>query len=123
MWTTRAVAPGCTVQPVDDAPEGPPGHQTPGMAIEVVPAELYALAGVLDAGSVRAAQAGTAVDGAQVGGPLGAAVTGFCETVRTAGSCLSGELAWLGAAIAAAADSWSQLDGSLRPPRGTELAQ
>jgi hypothetical protein len=93
------------------------------MAIEVVPAQLHALAGVLEAGSVRAAQAAGAVDGADVGGPLGAAVAGFCEAVHTAGGCLAGELAWLGGAVAATADSWLRLDGSLRPLAGAGLPQ
>jgi len=93
------------------------------MAIEVVPAQLYALAGVLEAGSVRAAQAAGAVDGADVGGPLGAAVAGFCEAARTAGSCLAGELTWLGGAVAATADSWLRLDGSLRPLAGAGVPE
>jgi len=93
------------------------------MAIEVVPAQLYALAGVLEAGSVRAAQVAGAVDGADVGGPLGAAVAGFCEAARTAGSCLAGELTWLAGTVAATADSWLRLDGSLRPLAGAGVPE
>ncbi|MFQ1001816.1 hypothetical protein [Modestobacter sp. SSW1-42] len=89
------------------------------MAIEVLPVELYALAGVLDGASVRAVQVGAAVEPQPVGGPLGGAVLGFTETVRTAGGCLAGELSWLGGAVAAAADSWLHLDGSLLPARGS----
>jgi hypothetical protein len=55
------------------------------------------------------------------GGPVGPAVTAFCETVRTAGSCLGQELRWLGGAVAGAADSWLALDGSLLPRRGSAL--
>lgn len=91
------------------------------MVIEVVPARLYALAGVLDAASARAAQVGAAGDGAGVGGPLGPVVAGFGETVATAGGCLAGELAWLRSAVATAADSWQQLDGALLPGRGAAV--
>ncbi|MCZ2811528.1 hypothetical protein O2W15_08775 [Modestobacter sp. VKM Ac-2979] len=91
------------------------------MVIEVVPARLYALAGVLDAASVRAAQVGAAGDGAGVGGPLGPVVAGFGETVATAGGCLAGELTWLRSAVATAADSWQQLDGELLPGRGAAV--
>ena len=93
------------------------------MAIEVLPVQLHALAGVLDGASVRAAQAGAAVDPAPVGGPLGPAVLGFTETVHTAGSCLAGELSWLSGAVAAAADSWLHLDGSLLPARGAGVPE
>jgi hypothetical protein len=85
------------------------------MAIEVVPAQLYALSGVLDAAAGSAARAGAAPDGAGAGGPVGDAVAGFCEAVRTTGRCLAGELGWLAGAVAAAADSWLGLDGSLLP--------
>ena len=90
----------------------------PGMPIEVVPAQLYALAAVLDAAAGPAARAGTVLVGEPVGGPLGAAVTGFCETARTTGRCLADELSWLGGAVAAAADSWLGLDGQLLPVAG-----
>ncbi|MCZ2838411.1 hypothetical protein [Modestobacter sp. VKM Ac-2985] len=89
------------------------------MVIEVVPARLYALAGVLDAASARAAQVGAAGGGAGVGGPLGPVVAGFGETVAAAGGCLAGELAWLRGAVTTAAGSWQQLDGGLLPVRGT----
>jgi hypothetical protein len=88
------------------------------MVIEVVPEQLYALAGVLDAAASRAAQAGTGLaagrsSGGAVGGPLGEAVVGFCETAQTAAGCLDGELVWLGRTVAAAADSWLGLDARL----------
>jgi hypothetical protein len=88
------------------------------MAIEVVPAQLYALAGVLDSAAVPAGHAAAVLAEEPVGGPLGEAVAGFCETTRTAGRCLTGELSWLGGAVAAAADSWLGLDGSLLPVAG-----
>jgi len=93
------------------------------MAIEVVPAQLYALAGVLDAAADRAQQVRGALTGDPVGGPLGPAVAGFAETVGTAGRCLAGELSWLGAAVATAADSWLGLDGSLLPGVGRAVAE
>jgi hypothetical protein len=89
------------------------------MVIEVVPAELYALAAVLDAAAEQADRSAAAVPAESGSGPVAPAVTGFCETVRTAGSCLGGELRWLGGAVAGAADSWLGLDGSLLPGRGS----
>ena len=91
------------------------------MVIEVVPARLYALAGVLDAASARATQVGAPADGAGVGGPLGPVVAGFGETVAAAAGCLAGELAWLRSAVATAADSWQQLDGELLSGRGAAV--
>lgn len=91
------------------------------MVIEVVPARLHALAGMLEAASTRAARVGAAGDGAGVGGPLGPAVTGLCETVSTAAGCLAGELTWLRSAVATAAESWQQLDGGLLPGRGAQV--
>jgi hypothetical protein len=93
------------------------------MAIEVVPAQLYALAGVLDAAAVHAAQVGAGLPVDPVGGPLGPAVAGFAEAVSTAGRCLAGELGWLGTAVAGAADSWLGLDGSLLPGVGRTVAE
>jgi hypothetical protein len=93
------------------------------MAIEVVPAELYALAGVLDGAAVQAARVATAADGDPVGGPLGPAVAGFCETARTAGRCLAGELGWLSEAVTSAADSWLGLDERLLPVLGRGVPQ
>jgi hypothetical protein len=92
------------------------------MAIEVVPAQLYALADVLEAGAVQLTRVAAASGGEPVGGPLDAALSGFCETVRTAAHCLAGELGWLGGAVSAAADSWLHLDGSLLPVAGQGVA-
>ncbi|WP_299952435.1 hypothetical protein [uncultured Modestobacter sp.] len=93
------------------------------MSIEVTPAQLYALAEVLAAAAERARQTATAVPGAAVGGPLGAAAVGFGEGVRATGRCLAGELSWLGEVVAAAADSWQQLDGSVLPVAGRGVPQ
>jgi hypothetical protein len=89
------------------------------MAIEVVPAQLYALAEVLDAAAVSVARVGATLAGDPVDGPLGPVLAGFTETAGTAGRCLTGELSWLGDAVAAAADSWLGLDGSLLPRPGS----
>ena len=91
------------------------------MVIEVVPAELYALAAVLDAAAEQADRSAVAVPEDSGSGPVAPAVTAFCETVRTAGTCLGAELRWLGGAVAGAADSWLGLDGSLLPGRGAAL--
>jgi len=91
------------------------------MVIEVVPAELYALAAVLDAGADRADRSAAAVPEGSGPGAVGPAVVTFCEAVRTAGTCLAGELRWLGGAVAGAADSWLGLDGSVLPVPGTEV--
>ncbi|WP_138756868.1 hypothetical protein [Modestobacter altitudinis] len=93
------------------------------MVIEVVVAQLYALAGVLDGAAVQAAQVGTVPADDPVGGPLGPAVAGFGETVGTAGRCLAGELTWLGEAVTAAADAWLGLDERLLPVLGRGVPQ
>ena len=94
------------------------------MVIEVVPAQLYALAGVLDAAAADVARAAAALaDSGAVGGPLGGAVAGFGETTGTAARCLGGELAWLGGAVSAVADSWLGLDAQLLPVAGRGVAE
>ena len=99
------------------------GRQTPGMAIEVVPAQLYALAGVLDAAAGSAARVSTSDVVDPVGGPLGAAITAFAEATGTAGRCLAAELGWLSRAVATAADSWLGLDGSLLAGAGRSVPE
>lgn len=119
MWTATVRPPDDATRPVDDGRAGDrSAARLPGMVIEVVPTRLYAVARVLEAASARAGQIGAAGGGAGVGGPLGPAVAGLHETVAAAGGCLAGELAWLGSAVAAAADSWHQLDGELLAGRG-----
>jgi hypothetical protein len=89
------------------------------MVIEVVPAQLYACAGVLEAAADSVARVAPAVTGASVDGPLGPAIAAFTETAGTAGRCLTGELGWLGRSVAAAADSWLGFDATVlaRPGR------
>ena len=119
MWTTVGAPPTVAPVPVDDGGRrGAAASRLPGMAIEVVPAQLYALSGVLDAAAGSAARTGTGPAGEGVGGPVGDAVAGFCEAARTTGRCLAGELSWLGEAVTAAADSWLGLDGRLLPVPG-----
>jgi hypothetical protein len=93
------------------------------MPIEVVPAELYALAAVLQAAADSGDRTVAEVPGAPVAGPVGEALEAFGETLRTAAGCLAGELRWLGTAVAGAADSWLCLDGSLLPRRGVGVPE
>ena len=93
------------------------------MAIEVVPAELYALAGVLDAAAGSAARVGGSIEAAPTGGPLDGPVTAFGEVIGTVGRCLAGELRWLSSAVATAADSWLGLDGSLLAAAGRSVPE
>jgi hypothetical protein len=88
------------------------------MVVEVVPEGLYTLAAVLEYGADRADRSAAAVPDGSGPGAVGPAVPAFCEAVRTAGTCLAGELRWLGGAVAGAADSWLGLDGSMLPVRG-----
>jgi hypothetical protein len=89
------------------------------MTIQVPPEQLYALAAALrgqgeEADDVAARLAGVP----EVSGPLAAAAGAFVEAHRVAGGAVAGELRWLGGAIAATADSWLGLDGSVLAPRG-----
>ena len=93
------------------------------MSIEVVPAELYALAGVLKAAADAGDRTAAGVPGDPVSGAVGEAVQAFGETLRTAARCLAGELRWLGTAVAGAADSWLGLDGSLLPRRDAAVPE
>jgi hypothetical protein len=93
------------------------------MSIEVVPAELYALAGVLRAAADRAGRAAAEIPDDAVGGPVGPPLQAFTETLRTAAGCLAGELRWLGSTVAGTADSWLGLDGSLLPRRGVGVPE
>jgi hypothetical protein len=52
-----------------------------------------------------------------------AAVETFLESHRAAGRALVGELAWLGDTVAAVADSWLHLDGTLLPSHGRARAE
>jgi hypothetical protein len=98
------------------------GRRLPGMTIEVVPAQLTAVAQVLTASAERARLVGASVPGegvgSTVGGPLAPAVDAVAETARTAADCLAAELRWLAGAVAGAADAWAGLDAGLLPSRG-----
>jgi hypothetical protein len=90
------------------------------VTIEVPAAELYALGDALRASADIAAEAAARLAfPTAVGGPLQPALEGFLECHRTAASALAGELGWLGRTVAAVADSWLGLDGSLLVPRGS----
>jgi hypothetical protein len=93
------------------------------MPIEVVPAELYALAAVLQAAADSGDRAAAGVPDGPVAGAVGEALQAFGETLRTAAGCLVGELRWLGTAVAGAADSWLGLDGSLLPRRDAAVPE
>jgi hypothetical protein len=89
------------------------------MTIEVPPEQLYALADALRAQADEADDVAARLAGApEVAGPLAAAVGAFVAAHRVAGGAVAGELRWLGGAIAATADSWLGLDGSLLAPLG-----
>ena len=90
------------------------------MTIEVPAAELYALGDALRSTAELAAEAAVRLAPPMtVGGPLQPALEGFLECHRTAAGALGGELDWLGRTVAAVADSWLGLDGSLLVPRGS----
>ena len=59
----------------------------------------------------------------RVGSDLAAGVESFLESHRAAGRALAGELSWLGDTVAAVADSWLRLDGSLVAPHGRASAE
>jgi hypothetical protein len=54
---------------------------------------------------------------------LQSAVEAFLDGHRTAGRALAGELAWLGATVAAVADSWLALDRALLASRDRMSAE
>ena len=89
------------------------------MTIEVPPDQLYALAGALRRQGEEADAATARLRAAPgVAGPLAGAVEAFLEAHRVAGAAVAGELRWLGGTVAAVADSWLGLDGSLVPAAG-----
>jgi hypothetical protein len=90
------------------------------MSIDLPAAEVYALADALRSRAQDAEEAVSRLgsDGS-VGGSLQPALEAFLDGSRTAAEAMAGELRWLGATVAAVADSWLALDGSLltRPGR------
>jgi hypothetical protein len=94
------------------------------MSIEMPPAELRALAGALRGAAGNAGEIPARLDRAgDVGPDLQPAVEAFLDAHRTAGRALAGELDWLGATIAAAAESWLDLDRGLLASRGRMAAE
>ena len=110
---------------MDDAGAcGPPGVTLRRMSIEMPAAEVYDLAATLRCSAVDAEEIGTRLGRTPpVGGALKAPVESFVESHRAAGRALAGELEWLGATVAAVADSWLRLDGSMLPARGRASAE
>lgn len=93
------------------------------MSIEVPAAEVRALAGMLRASAAQAEEIAPRLDGAEnVGDALRPVVEAFLDSHRTAGRALSAELGWLGATVAAVADSWLTIDRGLLARRGREGA-
>jgi hypothetical protein len=89
------------------------------MSIEVPAAEFHVLAGTLRAAAARAGEIAPRLHGAgDVGDALLPAAEAFLDAHRTAGRALAGELGWLGATVAAVADSWVALDRGLLAARG-----
>jgi hypothetical protein len=94
------------------------------MTIDVPPAEVYALAEGLTAQAALAEEIVGALTGpVAVGGPLQPAIDGFLACHRSGATALAGELRWLGGTLAAVADSWLALDGSLLAPHGRPTPQ
>jgi hypothetical protein len=105
LWTTPVPCPPC--------------QHTAAMTIEVPEREVHAFAQALRSQAELADEVATGfAGGADVGGGLQPAVDGFLECHRTAATALAGELRWLGTTVAAVADSWIGLDGSVLAPRG-----
>lgn len=105
---------------MDDARARPTGADTlRRMSIEMPAAEVHALAGTLRGSAAHAEEIAARLDRAgNVGDTLQPAVEAFLDSHKTAGRALAGELAWLGATVAAVADSWLALDRGLLASRG-----
>jgi hypothetical protein len=94
------------------------------MSIEMPAAEVYGLASTLRGSAVDAEEIGSRLGSRpRVGGPLQAPVEAFLESHRAAGSALAGELQWLGTTVAAVADAWLRLDGTVLPSLGRMAAE
>jgi hypothetical protein len=89
------------------------------MSIDVPAAEVHALAGTLRASAVQAEEVAPRLDFAgNVGDALQPVVEAFLDCHRTAGRALSAELGWLGATVAAVAESWLTVDRGLLARHG-----
>lgn len=105
----------------DGLAEPAPGATLASMSIEVRALEVHAMAGTLRDTAQKADLIGVRPTGARaVGGPLQPAVEEFLDCHRAAGLALAGELRWLGSTVAAVADSWVRLDGTLARPAGRD---
>jgi hypothetical protein len=94
------------------------------MSIEMPAAEVHALAGTLRGAAADAEEIAPRLDRVgNVGEALQPGVEAFLDSHRTAGRALAGELAWLGATVAAVADSWLALDRALLASRGRAGAE
>jgi hypothetical protein len=84
------------------------------MSIEMPAREVYGLAHALRASAGTAEEIVARLrNPGDVGTPLRTAVEAFLDSHRTAGGALGGELHWLGDTVAAVADSWLALDGTV----------
>jgi hypothetical protein len=89
------------------------------MSIELPPGEVHALADRLRAAAADAGEIAARLDRAgNVGDVLQPRVEAFLDAHRAAGRALAGELGWLGATVAAVADSWLAMDRQLLASRG-----
>jgi hypothetical protein len=89
-------------------------RKTACMSIEMPAAEVRALADALRSRTDDALEAASRLGcHAYVGGSLQPTLEAFLSGHRTAGRAIAGELQWLGDTIAAVADSWLALDGSM----------
>ena len=89
------------------------------MSIEMPAAEVHALADRLRGAAVDVEEVAPGLDRAgNVGDTLQPAVEAFLDCHRAAGRALAGELGWLGATVAAVADSWLALDRGLLASQG-----
>ena len=95
----------------------------PGMTIEVPPAQLYALAEALHATAGTVAGVPARLGEGAVGGDVEPGLVSFCAAAAAAATVVAGELDWLGTTIAAVADAWLGLDGSLLAPPGGVVAR
>ncbi len=94
------------------------------MSIQLPPAELHALADTLRDAAAEAEQIAPRLDRVgSVGENLQPAVEAFLDGHRVAGTAFAGELGWLGATVAAVADSWLALDRGLLAYRGRAGAE
>lgn len=118
------MAASLAAQPVDDASAGSPSAATlPRMSIEMPAAEVYRLANTLRGAAGAAEDFGARLRDTGDMGDVQAAVETFLDSHRAAGRALVGELAWLGDTVAAVADSWLHLDGTLLPSHGRARAE